>query len=306
MTTLSRSIGVGRLPLRYPRLARRRWRSFAHRRLSQVFEAARIVPFDYTARIIFLSDIHRGDNGPADAFVRNKALFLAVLTHYYREDYTYIEVGDGDELWKNHRFSDIRRAHACVFDLLHQFNRHHRLHLILGNHDLAGKGARRADKDGIPAHEGLILRHVRTGQQIFVVHGHQADFTSDRLDRIGRLMVRHIWRRLQLMGWVETASREDQRWGRGMAEKRIVDWVVAHRQITICGHTHQPASTGYLAPPYFNTGSCVYPGYITGLELCAGELTLVKWTWPSASSQMDALPIQRELLAPPVQLLSLR
>ena len=29
--------------------------------------------------------------------------------------------------------------------------------------------------------------------------------------------------------------------------------------------------------PYFNTGSCVFPSYITGLELVDGALSLVGW-----------------------------
>jgi UDP-2,3-diacylglucosamine pyrophosphatase LpxH len=306
MTALGQSIGLERLPLRYPRPAKRPWHSFAFQRLNRVFETAQVVPFDDTARIIFFSDIHRGDNGPADAFVRNKALFLAALTHYYREGYTYIEVGDGDELWKNHRFSDIRHAHTCVFDLLHQFNRQNRLHLILGNHDIVDNRARRVDKDGILTHEGLILRHTRTGQQVFVVHGHQADFTSDRLNGTGRFVIRYVWKRLQLRGWVATASREDQKNKQGIIERRIVEWVEAHRQTTICGHTHRPASTRYGAAPYFNTGSCVYPGYITGLELQDGKLHLVKWTAQSGSTQTQTLPIQREPLAPPIKLRLLR
>ncbi len=41
----------------------------------------------------------------------SKELFLHALTPYYQESFTYVEVGDGDELWKNRKFSDVRRAH---------------------------------------------------------------------------------------------------------------------------------------------------------------------------------------------------
>jgi hypothetical protein len=41
------------------------------------------------------------------------------------------EVGDGDGLWKNWGFSDIRRAHHWVFELLHEFNQQNRFHLIM-------------------------------------------------------------------------------------------------------------------------------------------------------------------------------
>jgi len=31
-------------------------------------------------------------------------------------------------------------------------------------------------------------------------------------------------------------------------------------------------------PAYFNTGCCIIPGRITGIELQDGQLSLVKWT----------------------------
>lgn len=65
----------------------------------------------------------------------------------------------------------------------------------------------RIEKDGIIAQEGLVLRHSKTGQRIFVVHGHQADFTSDRLCIVGRFVVRNIWKRVQLLDLVQVTSR---------------------------------------------------------------------------------------------------
>jgi UDP-2,3-diacylglucosamine pyrophosphatase LpxH len=302
MTTISEGLGLGTLPRRYPQLAEKCWRSFAHRRLTAVLKSAKPVPFDDSSPIVFFSDLHRGDDSRADAFARNKELFLHALTHYYRNGFTYIEVGDGDELWKNRRFSDIVRAHRCVFDLLHKFNQENRLHLILGNHDISGSRQNQIEKDGIATHEGLILLHARTGQQIFVVHGHQADFTSDRLYITSRFLVRHVWKYVQLLGFVQTATRADRRQKWGKIEQRIIAWVQNHQQITICGHTHHPMSAGYGAPPYFNTGSCVYPGYITGIEFQDGEIMPVKWTAQPGTRQSEAPLVKRELIAPPKKL----
>jgi len=302
MATISRGIGSGTLPLPRRRTNRIGRHSFAYRRLSQAFRSAKVVPFDDTSRFVFFSDCHRGDNSRADSFARNKELFLHALTHYYQEGFTYIEVGDGDELWKNRKFGEVRRAHKCVFDLLHKFDRQDRLHLVLGNHDIQGIRRHRVEKDGITAEEALILRHSDSRQQIFVVHGHQADLESDQFYIIGRLLVRYVWKRLQLLGLVETASQEGSTAKRARIEQRIIEWVEDQRLITICGHTHHPICTRFGAAPYFNTGSCIYPGYITGLELQNGKIRLVKWMARPARRQGEALRFEHQPLAPPTEL----
>jgi len=317
MTTVAKGITLGTLPLQYPTTVQDERCTFGHRRLTEVFEAAQEIPFDDSSRIVFFSDCHRGDNSQADAFAKNEGLFLHALTHYYLEGFTYIEVGDGDELWKTRQFSDVRQAHRRIFDLLHKFDWQDRLHLIVGNHDIQGSQRNRVEKEGIIAHEGLILRHSKTGQQIFAVHGHQADFKSDRLRVVSRFMVRHIWKRLQLLGLGSITNRADsvqkqrrieQRiigWSqaqRRKIEQRIIGWVQTHWHTVICGHTHRPVCAAYEAPPYFNAGSCVHPGYITGLEIRNGEIMLVRWSGQPETGQRRTLCIERELMAPPRKL----
>jgi predicted phosphodiesterase len=107
---------------------------------------------------------------------------------------------------------------------------------------------------------------------------------------------------MQILGLAGTASQGDLTSKRGKIEQRIIGWVQAHRQITICGHTHHPVFADHKTPPYFNAGSCVYPGYITGLELQNGELTLVKWTAQSDTQQSKTPHIKREPISPPRKL----
>jgi UDP-2,3-diacylglucosamine pyrophosphatase LpxH len=327
MIIARKETAIGTPPLQSPRAVLDFWRTWARMRLSAVFEAAKEVSFDDASRIVFFSDCHRGDNSRADAFARNEELFLDALTYYYHEGFSYIEVGDGDEMWKNGHFGDILDAHKRTFDQLHKFNRGNRLHLILGNHDIQGSRHNRVEKDGILAEEGLILRHTRTGQRIFVVHGHQADFKSDALYVIGRFAVRHIWRRLQLLGF-EAALRgvngvrksAQARIGSGLetgfprrltlkisqiqrqTERQLRAWAEAYRQIVICGHTHRPMFATHGAPPYFNTGSCVFPGVITGLELRNGELAPVKWSCRPETKNGKTPHTERQLMAPPRKL----
>jgi hypothetical protein len=70
----------------------------------------------------------------------------------------------------------------------------------------------------------------------------------------------------------------------------------------ICGHTHRPTCGGFGTPLYFNAGSCLYPGYITGLELLNGEIRLVKWAMRPATKQKKPLHFERQLLALPRKL----
>lgn len=265
----------------------------AYRRLTQAFEAARSIFFDDDSRLVFFSDLHRGDNSRSDAFAPNENLFLQALRYYYRERFTYVEVGDGDELWQNRRLSAVKRAHRRTFELLHTFAAENRLHLIFGNHDIQGFQRRRMKKDGLTAHEGLVLQRARTDQRIFVVHGHQVDFKSDAIYHISRFAARHIWRHIQNLGFFDVASSIAESRNRGTLRQRVSEWIEVHKQIVICGHTHTPKFAKPGALPYFNTGSGVFDGYITGLEIRNGQIALVKWvqsTWGQA---------ERSLLAPP-------
>jgi UDP-2,3-diacylglucosamine pyrophosphatase LpxH len=268
-------------------------RTRAHRRLTQAFRAAKTVLFDDSSRLVFFSDLHRGDNSRSDAFAQNEDLFLQALAHYYREGFAYVEVGDGDELWQNRRFSAVKRAHRRTFDLLLTFTAQNRLHMIYGNHDIQGFQHRQIKKDGLTAHEGLILQHAQTGQRIFVVHGHQVDFKSDGIYHISRFVTRHIWRHLQNLGFSDVATSAGESRNRGRLRERVSEWIDVHKQMVICGHTHEPKFAADGAPPYFNTGSGVFDGYITGLEILNGQIAPIKWR-RSGGGQTE-----RWLLAPP-------
>lgn len=308
MTALSEGVAIGSCSpgvARQERLGtRENWCSYAHRRLTQVFKRAAEVPFDHSTRLVFMSDCHRGDGSRADGFARNHDLYLHVLRRYYDQGFVYIEVGDGDELWKSWRFEDIRRAHGPVFELLHRFDHEERLHLIAGNHDRRnGRGrADLCDKDGMAAREGLILHHTRTGQRLFVVHGHQADLKSDHLSRVSRLAVGYIWRPLQLLGLVEATSQMGHIWKLKRIERTIMSWAEAHQQIMICGHTHRPMVAVHGEVAYFNAGSCVFPGCLTALELVDGEISLVSWGLRNNGWRPSLPRLERQLVAPPQKL----
>jgi UDP-2,3-diacylglucosamine pyrophosphatase LpxH len=258
-----------------PSFFRAGWLPRIHRRLSHVLENAKTINFDDSSRFVLLSDLHRGNGGKADAFRPNAEMFLTTLQNYMRRGFTYVEVGDGDELWKGWPFEEIRHAHRRVFDLLHELDHEGRLHLILGNHDVKRRARRYGRKDGMLVDEGLILRHRRSGQKLFVVHGHQADILCDPFYFFARRAARFGYRlRDFLRNWRPTAPLEREK---GKLEKRIIHWIDAHSQIVICGHTHRMSFPFNGGPPYFNTGSGVFPGRITGLEIENGAIVPIQW-----------------------------
>jgi hypothetical protein len=82
-------------------------------------------------------------------------------------------------------------------------------------------------------------------------------------------------------------------------EGQLIEWAAARRRAIICGHTHLPTSPGKGRPSYFNCGSCISPGTITGIELQNGELALVRWALDRGGRP------ERQLLARPRALTAL-
>ena len=279
MTTGER-VALRGFPLRLASFLRTGWLPTIHRRLTQVLETAITIPIDDSSKFVFFSDLHRGNGGRSDSFLPNARLFLHALTHYERNGFSYVEVGDGDELWKGWPIEAIRQAHRRLFDLLHQMDLEQRLHLILGNHDLKRKTNLRIEKDGLPAHEGLVLKHEPSGQQLFVVHGHQADITNDYLYFIAHRAVRFSYHVRELLQHLCCSGHGEPKLKMGKLEQRLMDWVSVCHQMIICGHTHRQAFPQNGGPAYFNTGSGIVPGIITGLELRNGALVPIRWTEP--------------------------
>lgn len=275
------------------------WLKSAYQRLDHVFTAAPEIAFDQTSRLVFFADTHRGTKDKGDAFAPNEPIFLHALDHYYGRGFTYIEVGDGDELWLNQQFDPIRHAYHQIFERLHRFAAERRLHLLLGNHEISHRGQSRLFKDGLEAVEGLVLRQRRTNQRLFVVHGHQADPSCDQF-----LTWSHYFTRF-MNQWgmgsadvpeVEEASLRGRvlaSWGaysQSRIESRLRSWASLRRHILITGHTHRPYVPHYEQEPYFNTGSCLGEREITGLELVRNGLQMVKWI-QDGEGQVRRIPV---------------
>jgi predicted phosphodiesterase len=285
--------------------------------LSEIYASSRVIPISDASKVVLLSDCHRGDGGWADDFSRNRNIYNGALKYYYDNGFTYIEIGDGDELWENYRFSDIAEAHKDSLRLLAGFHEQKRLYMIYGNHDMIKKDTSFSRRNlccyydtrlkasvplfkNMKVYEGIILRHAETGKDIFLVHGHQADFLNSRLWKLARFLVHNLWRPLEALGVNDPTSAAKNNRKATKVEERLTDWSQSQNRMIIAGHTHRPVFPEPGGSLYFNDGSCVHPRCITAIELEKGEISLVKWC--VGIMQGGVLYVKRTVLAGPEKL----
>jgi UDP-2,3-diacylglucosamine pyrophosphatase LpxH len=293
---------------------------FWKKKISEAFEKAYKIKFDDKSKFILFSDVHRGMNDWSDDFAHNQNLFFFAMRDYFEKGFTYIEVGDGDELWENKHFSNIRYAHSHIFWLLREYYLKDRFYLIYGNHDIERRNTEtvkrtlwehRDDRTGeikdlfksMTVYESIVLEHTKNKGKLFLLHGHQADWVSGVIWRFSRFMVRHFWKRLQLLGIKDPTSPAKNFKRAEKVDRKLLEWAQENKQILIAGHTHRSRLAENTIEPYFNTGSCVHPRCITGLEIEKGKITLVKWWFGiDEKGECGCLQVKREVLAGPKNL----
>lgn len=290
-------------------------------RLNRSFEGALRLPLNYCAKYVLISDCHRGSGTSNDNFLKNQNLYTAALQYYFRTGYTYIELGDGDELWENRDMRQIIEAHQNVFRMLSRFRECNRLYMLYGNHDIIKKDNRYVAKhcsvypcymdnplmESLPLlpdmtfYEGIILENHSSpeARDIYLTHGHQTDLFNSTLWRLSRFLVRHLWKPLERYGVLDPTSAAKNYTRKHKAEQRLHHWAEQENHILITGHTHRPTLSADDSS-YYNSGSCIHPGSITCLEIDHMHIRLVKWT---LNTRMDmSLYVEREVMADDIRL----
>lgn len=274
------------------------------KRLDEAWEKAPKIEFDDCDKFVIMSDCHRGIANWGDNFAPNQHLFFAALNYYYKNGYAYIELGDGDELWENRSMEQVRRAHSDAYWLMSEFYKKNRFLMVYGNHDKekSKRGfAQKFYKEEFPdmqIFEGLRLQYRCNRRELFLTHGHQGDLLNDTLWKLGRFLVRYVWRPLELFGLNDPTDAGKSYEKANHVEKKLEKWVEKREQSLITGHTHRSRLSRSL-PGYFNTGSCVHPRCITALEIADGEIILVKWAIYVMRDNL--LKVAREVLDGPVK-----
>jgi UDP-2,3-diacylglucosamine pyrophosphatase LpxH len=261
------------------------------------------IPFDITKdKFIIFSDQHKGNRDTADDFANNEINYLKALDYYNLQHFSFINLGDSEELWKYTAEEVLpNNEKAFAAEAAFQPTRYYK---TFGNHDLIWKNKIDVDRllvpyftMPLPVCEGIILKIIIGDEPltVFCTHGHQGDKLSDN-NALSTWIVAHLWTPLQryLRINVNTPSKDDSLMNKH--NKLMHEWSSKRKNILlITGHTHRPvfASGKYsnhpanniatdahekLKPSYFNSGCCCFnDGDITGIEIEGGCIRLVKW-----------------------------
>lgn len=255
------------------------------------------------ARFIIFSDQHKGNRSWADDFRLSEKNYISALNYYNSNEYTFINLGDSEELWK-FTAQQILPANKESFaaEAAFQTNRYYK---TFGNHDIIWKNKldvvlllKNIFQLPLPVYEGIVLRNNSAGIKldIFLTHGHQGDLMSDN-NAFSTWIVAHIWLPLQRYLRININSPSKDFSLRNKHNKMMYEWSSLQKDLLlITGHTHSPvfASGKYfdhpsnkietgktmeeIKPSYFNTGCCCFSdGDITGIEIADGFIRLIKW-----------------------------
>lgn len=290
-------------------------------RLDYLSKNAKELTIDDTSKIVFISDIHRGDGTYYDALLPNRNIYKSALYYYYKNDFTYIEVGDGDELWKNRNCVHIAVVYEDIFKVLNRFKEENRLYLIYGNHDIIknkenyyNKQYRAIRRSGINSgnkflsfikninyYEGINFLYKPLEESFLVTHGHQVDIMNNELWMVSRFLVRYVWKFLNGIGGVKDPTSPAINNLKGdKIDNKLRNWSLKNYKMLVCGHTHNSKMPNYLEPPYFNDGCCVLPYAMTAIEIEDGKIKLVKWS--VESNELGFLWVRRKIIEGPEKL----
>lgn len=262
--------------------------------LDKIFKNSKRINIDDNTKIVIMSDCHRGIGDNFDNFLKNKNIFELALNYYYKNNFTYIELGDGDDMWEVKNYKGIVKEYLDIFKLLKKYYDSNRLIMIYGNHDIEKKypvvlenhfykyydNETKKDESLLEflfVSESIVLNYK--DYDIFMLHGHQVDFLNSKLWRFSRFLVRYIWKFFEWLGIKDFTGSAKNYYFKGWSEKRLEKWSIKNNKILIAGHTHRAIFPKVGQSLYFNDGSCIHPNGITCLEIQNGCISLVKWKY---------------------------
>jgi predicted phosphodiesterase len=222
---------------------------------------------------IILSDHHKGKRNGADDFTSNEDCYLAALEYYNTQSYSYINLGDSEELWENNIFS-ILKHNLDTFAAERKFIERNAYYKIYGNHDsfwrfdpLSAQYLKQMYGQSVSIFGGLILNiqvDATKNLQLLCTHGHQGDATSDG-NWLSAAFVTYIWGPLQSFLRINTNTPSSKDMLKTLHNSIMYKWSAAQQHLVlITGHTHQPvfASLTHLERLLLNLETAVQQGDI--------------------------------------------
>lgn len=222
-----------------------------HRALEQEQAEGETVLDIRSARLVIFSDHHKGNRDGADDFRVCERAYNAALAYYDRLQYTLAVMGDVEELWEEWP-ATVLKAYAHTLALEGKFHQDGRYLRFWGNHDDAWSHPDLVEQLLRPALGGLPLKvreslilHVRDGEEelgrLFLVHGHQGTFDSERIAPLSKFALRYFWRPVQriIKFSFNTPAKDFEL--RHTHDSAMYAWSEAQQNVVlIAGHTHRP------------------------------------------------------------------
>ncbi|RCH54912.1 metallophosphoesterase [Mucilaginibacter hurinus] len=213
-----------------------------------------VIDFDSTKdKFVILSDQHKGGRDRSDIFALAENNYLAALEHYNSKDYTYINLGDSEELWGN-LFITVNSHNKATFAMEREFLKRKAFIKIFGNHDLywdndplAALSVLQVYGESIKVYEGAVLKTTIDNQplSIFLTHGHQGDRQSDG-NWFSKWFVSNIWAPLQSFLQINLNTPAYNNQLKTDHNRIMYEWVAEkENMLLITGHTHQPVFASF-------------------------------------------------------------
>lgn len=217
--------------------------------LSKPGKKGPLIPFNpQQDKFIILSDQHKGARDGADIFAKAAKNYLAALDFYNQQQYTYINLGDSEELWEN-LFITVKRHNKNTFEKEKLFIDEDRFVKIFGNHDLywgndplAPVSLMQIYGKAIKIYEGAVLQTTVNGKplEIFMTHGHQGDLQSDG-NWFSKWFVSDVWGPLQGYLRINPNTPAYNNQLKTDHNRMMYEWSSKRKNmLLITGHTHQP------------------------------------------------------------------
>jgi UDP-2,3-diacylglucosamine pyrophosphatase LpxH len=205
-----------------------------------------------SARIVLVSDLHKGARDGADDFWRCERAYQAALGYYLEQDYTLIAMGDVEELWECWP-GEVLKAYPETLALEAKFAAAGRYLRLWGNHDDLWRDDSQVSKHLHPIYgpqlqvkEAFRFRVVDGQKELglfFLVHGHQGTAASDRWSGFARVGVR-LWRVVQRITKRSRNTPSTDHRLRQRHDEAMFRWASRCEEreplVMVAGHTHRP------------------------------------------------------------------
>lgn len=207
-----------------------------------------VVIFSNSDKFIILSDQHKGAKDHADDFMLAEKNYLAALEWYNTREFSYINLGDSEDLWEN-MLTTVIKHNKETFAAEKLFVDRGAFFKVFGNHDLywdndplAGFNLEAIYGQKIPIYEGVILQTTIEDNQlnIFLTHGHQGDLQSDG-NWFSKWFVSNVWGPFQSFLWINPNTPAYDTTLKSLHNQMMYEWsIMQENLLLITGHTHQP------------------------------------------------------------------